>query len=100
MKKNAMTGVHDKNPVEVLSALNEVKPGCIGEERINPDCRLGADLGFTSLDFVRFAAILRRRLNSGPLQFQRLFVNADGSFSNDLTIRRIIEFLDDAQPSP
>ena len=82
----------------IWASLIEVKPDCGVSNRMDlePEQRLGADLGLKSLDFVRFAGGLQRRLKAGPLRFQHLFVNADGTFSDDISIGRLREFLGEA----
>lgn len=63
---------------------------------LEPHIRLGADLGLKSLDFMRVAGKLQQTLKTGAIKFQELFVNADGAITDDITIGRLQEFLQDA----
>jgi hypothetical protein len=45
---------------------------------------------------MRVAGKLQQTLKTGAIKFQELFVNADGAITDDITIGRLQEFLQDA----
>jgi hypothetical protein len=77
---------------DVVRQIREVAAACQGQ--IASEARLGADLGLSSLDFVRLAAALQRLHGNGrPIPFQRLFVADDGSLVQDVHVSRLVDFL-------
>jgi acyl carrier protein len=77
---------------EVLAAIGGVLSDWEPED-IALESRLGADLGMSSIELVRLAGALQRRLGGGPIPFQELFVAEDGAIVQDIRVSRLVDFL-------
>ena len=75
--------------VEIVAKLAKV-----GRESVRPESLLAADFCFTSLVFVRLAAVAQQSFGKGsPLPFSRLFIAPDGSMRVDVTVGQFTEFV-------
>jgi hypothetical protein len=81
---------------EVILAIGQAAGPSAGvnRETIRPESFIGADLGLSSIGFVRLAGILQRRLGRKPLPFHTLFMADDGSVLQDIRIQDLVGFLD------
>ena len=62
------------------------------DQSMKPETLLGADLGFKSIDIVRFVAAIQKLYNHFELPFQELFI-PNGSAVKDLSILDVVDFL-------
>lgn len=81
--------------LEVLEVIRQTVPGWEGEsdDALEPQALLGADLGFTSIDFVKLATALQQRHNERFIPFQELFVSPTGEILQDISVSHLVDFL-------
>ncbi len=78
----------------IVDCLKAVKPAAVdGFAPVTRESRLGADLSLQSIEFVRMASSIQEKLDGVYLPFQDLFVKADGSLVDDVTVQNVIDFL-------
>lgn len=85
-----------ESPLELVRAQMEIlRPGQGGDMDVS--LLLGRDLHMSSIELARLAGGLRRALGGEPLPFQLLF--APGEDVKDLTVGRLVAFLEEHVPS-
>ena len=78
----------------ILDCLKAVKPGAVGGfAPVRRDSPLGGELNLQSIEFVRLASAIQERFRGVPLPFQDIFVKADGSLVDDVTVENVIDLL-------
>lgn len=83
----------------LLSAIKKAHPrAIIPDDKPLEEVQLGADIGFRSLDMIRLATLLNKKYSAQRLVFQKLFMNPDGTFAQDVSLGRLHSFLHEATP--
>jgi hypothetical protein len=87
---------YDKNRIlaDLIRILSEMMSEweMEAEEPINSETLLGADLGFKSLDFVRFISIIQGLNGHKILPFQDLLIY-NNEMVNDIAVSSLVDFL-------
>ncbi len=63
------------------------------EEQIGPESHLGADLAFSSLDFVRLISDIQQLYVHKLIPFQELFISDNDQILQDIQVSNLVEFL-------